>query len=95
MKIRYNVDVDTGLPHVYRHNVSEDEVEDVLRDPIERRRGEGDSQVLIGRTTQGRYLRVIVSLDRDGDGVFVITGYDLGVKAIKALRRRLKKRGLR
>jgi hypothetical protein len=70
MKIRYNVDADTGLPHVYRHNVSEDEIEDVLRDPIERRRGDGDSQVLIGRTAQGRFLRVIVSVDRD-DGVFL------------------------
>jgi hypothetical protein len=95
VKIRYNIDVDTDLPHIYGHGVSEDEVEDVLRNPIERRRGEGDSQVLTGRTDRGRFLRVIISVDADRRGLFVITAYDLGAKPLKALRRRMKKRGLR
>jgi hypothetical protein len=59
VNIRYNIDADTGLPHIYRHNVSEHEVEDVLRGPLENRPGERSSRVLIGRTSQGRYLRVI------------------------------------
>jgi len=40
VNIRYNTDADTGLPHCYRHNVTEDEVEQILRDPIENRRGD-------------------------------------------------------
>ncbi|MCZ7404966.1 MAG: hypothetical protein O8C67_08555 [Candidatus Methanoperedens sp.] len=30
MNIRYYIDPETGLPHIYRHDVSEDEVKDVL-----------------------------------------------------------------
>jgi hypothetical protein len=30
MNTRYYIDPETGLPHIYRHNVSENEVEDVL-----------------------------------------------------------------
>jgi hypothetical protein len=93
VNIRYNIDADTGVPHVYRHNVSEREVQDVLREPLENRPGTGSSRVFIGRTRQGRYLRVIVSIDWDGQGVFVITAYELRGKPLKALRRRMKKRG--
>ncbi|MDP9174853.1 MAG: DUF4258 domain-containing protein [Planctomycetota bacterium] len=93
VKIRYYIDVNTGLPHINGHGVSEQEVEDILRNPIERRRGDGDSQVLIGQTGQGRFLRVIISLDDDQRGVFVITAYDLGGKPRKALRRRMRRRG--
>ena len=93
MNVRYHVDADTGLPHIYGHNVSEQDVEDVLRRPLENRPGDRSSRVLIGQTGQGRYLRVIVSIDWDGQGVFVITAYDLRGKALKALRRRMKKRG--
>jgi hypothetical protein len=74
--------------------VAEHEVEEVLRNPIERRRGDADSQVLIGRTAEGRFLRVIISVDPDRRGVFVITAYDLKAKPLKALRRRMRKRGL-
>lgn len=95
MKIRYNTDPDTGMPHIYAHGVSEHEVEDVLRNPIERRRGDADSQVLVGQTARGRFLRVIISLDADHSGVFVITAYDLTGKPRKALRRRMRMRGLR
>jgi hypothetical protein len=95
VNIRYNRDFDTGLAHIYRHGVSENEVEDVLRNPIERRRGDADSQILIGQTAQGRFLRVIISIDPDRRGVFVITAYDLAAKPLKALRRRMRKRGLR
>jgi len=93
MNIRYNIDADTDLPHIYLHNVSKDEVEEILRSPIERRHGVGDSRVFIGKTANGRFLRVIVSFDEDRKGVFVITADDLRGKPLKALRRRMKKRG--
>ena len=93
MNIRYNLDADSGLPHIYNHNVSEPEVMDVLRGPLENRPGTGESRILIGRTRQGRVLRVIVKFYADGQGIFVITAYDLHGKPLKALRRRLKKRG--
>jgi hypothetical protein len=95
VNIRYNRDLDTGLPHIYGHGVSEEEVEDVLRNPIERRHADAGSQALIGQTDRGRFLRVIVSIDADRRGVFVITAYDLGSKPLKALRRRMRNRGLR
>ena len=31
MDIRYNCDPDTGMPHIYGHRVTEEEVEQVLR----------------------------------------------------------------
>jgi hypothetical protein len=46
------------------------------------------------RANQGASFRVIVAFDEDGQGAFVITAFDLGAKALRALRRRMKKRGL-
>jgi hypothetical protein len=94
LNIRYNIDPDTQQPHIHGHRVFESEVEDVLRFPLESRRGGNDSTVLLGRTRSGRLLRVIVAFDADRTGVFVITAYDLQGKPLKALRRRLRKRGL-
>ena len=34
MKIRFYIDPETELPHIYRHDVREDEVEDVLKNPV-------------------------------------------------------------
>jgi len=58
MKIRYYVDPDTGLPHIFSHGVTENEVADVLMYPGEDRPGK-DARVAIGQTMAGRYLRVI------------------------------------
>ena len=33
MKIRFYIDKETGLPHIYNHEVREDEVQDVLWKP--------------------------------------------------------------
>ncbi len=35
----YYIDLEKGLPHIYNHNVSEREVEDVLLRPEEDRHG--------------------------------------------------------
>jgi hypothetical protein len=49
--------------------------------------------VLVGKTWSGRFLRVIVAFDDDGQGCFVITAFDLTGKPRKALRRRMRRRG--
>ena len=92
MQIRYHIDPKTGLPHIYEHNVSEQEVEDVLSGPLQDIRGRDDSRFAIGQTGQGRYLRVIYVPDPAPDSVFVITAYELGPKAKRAIRRKKKKK---
>ena len=37
MDLWFNIDPETGLPHIYRHGIEEYEVEDVLDNPIETR----------------------------------------------------------
>jgi len=59
MKIRFYVDPESGTPHVHRHGVGEDEVEDILGNLREDRPGREDSRVATGQTRVGRYLRVI------------------------------------
>lgn len=93
MDVRFNIDPDTEQPHIYGHGVSESKVLDVLWQPLENRAGSEGSRVLIGRTRAGRVLRVIVSFDNDGEGVFVITAFEVEGKSLKALRRRLRRRG--
>jgi hypothetical protein len=92
MKIRFYVDQDTGLPHIYEHEVREDEVEDVLRKPGEDRPGKENSRIAMGQTRAGRYLRVIYVPDLEPDSVFVITAYELVGKPLKAYRRRRRRR---
>jgi hypothetical protein len=92
MDIRFLVDQDTGLPHLYGHNVTEKEVEEALRNPGENRRGNEDSRVVIGQTNAGRYLRVIYVPDPDPNCIFVITAYDLRGKPLAAYRRRRRRR---
>jgi hypothetical protein len=89
---RYYTDPETGLPHIYRHGVAEEDVEDVLRRPMEDRPGREGARVALGRSRSGRYLRVIYVADPVPDSVFVITAYQPGAKALKALRRRRRRR---
>ena len=92
MKIRYYLDPETELPHIYRHNVSEHEVEEVLGRSGEDRPGREGSRVAIGRASDGRYLRVIYVPDPDPDSVFVITAYDLRGKPLIAYKRRHRRK---
>ena len=89
--LRFFIDPSTGEPHIGGHGVTEAEVEEVLRRSIEDRPGSEGSRVALGQTEAGRYLKVIYVPDPDPGSVFVITAYDLGPKAKKALRRRRKK----
>ena len=95
MNIRFNSDRETGLPHIYDHDVSEDEVEDVLLNPSENRAGRDESRVAIGQTQAGRYLRVIYLRDPQPDSVFVLTAYELTGKPLAAYRRRQRRRNKR
>jgi hypothetical protein len=90
MMIRFHVDLETGLPHIYGHNVTENEVSQVMRRPGEIRRGEEDSMVAIGQTEA--YLRVIYVPDPNSSSIFVITAYDLKGKPLAAYRRRRHRR---
>ena len=92
MIIRFYIDPETHLPHIYNHEVREDEVEDVLRKPGEDRTGKENSRIAIGQTKGGRYLRVIYVPDPEPDSVFVITAYELMGKPLKAYRRRSRRR---
>ena len=95
MNIRFYIGPETGLPHIYNHDVDEDEVEDVLRNPGEDRSGCDRSRIAIGQTQAGRYLRVIYVPDPEPDSVFVITAYELKGKPLTAYRRRQRRRGRR
>lgn len=92
MEIRFYTDPETELPHILKHEVSEREVEDVLRRPGEDRVGREGSRVAIGQTRAGRFLRVIYVADDDGSSLFVITAYDLVGKALTAYRRRMRRK---
>jgi len=93
LDLRFYIDPETGEPHIHGHNVSEQDVEDILKRPGEDRPGQEGVRVAIGRTSNGRYLRVIYALDVESSSVFVITAYELRGKPLTAyLRRRRKKR---
>ena len=49
MNIRFYIDPETGLPHIYNHDVEEEEVKDVLDSPGEDRPGRDGSRVAVGR----------------------------------------------
>ena len=90
--VRYYIDPETGSPHIYNHDTTEDEVEQVLARPVEDRQGYEGARVAIGQTQAGRYLRVIYVPDPEPGSVFVITSYELRGKALTAYRRRRRKR---
>ncbi|MGH8513328.1 MAG: DUF4258 domain-containing protein [Gammaproteobacteria bacterium] len=94
ISIRFYIDPATNEPHIYNHNVHENEVEDVLGSPGEDRPGRDGSRIVIGKTHGGRYLRVIYVPDPEAGSVFVITAYELIGRPLAAYRRRRKsKRG--
>ena len=71
--------------------VEEREVEDILASPGEDRPGRESSRIAVGKTRDGRYLRVIYVPDRDPGQVFVITAYELRGKPPAAFRRRMRR----
>ena len=47
MRIRFYIDPETNQPHIFKHNVTEDEVMDVLTSPGEDRAGKEGARVAI------------------------------------------------
>jgi hypothetical protein len=92
MNIRYYIDPESNLPHIYNHHVQESEVENVLKKPGEDRPGRDGSRVAIGQTEEGRFLRVIYVPDLELDSYFVITAYELTGNVLKAYRRRRRRK---
>lgn len=92
MNLRWFLDPESGLPHIYGHGVTEEEVRHVLRHPGERTRSDRNSWVVLGQTQAGRYLRVVYVPDKVGDGVFVVTAFELKGKPLRAYKRRRKHR---
>ncbi len=93
MKVRYYIDPETDQPHIYKHDVAESEVEEVLPQPGEDRAGSDGSRVATGRTRARRLLRVIYVPDSEPKSVFVITAYELSGKPALAYRRRRRRLG--
>ncbi len=91
MKVRYYLDPQTDVPHIYGHDVSELEVGQVLKRPAEDYPGHEGSRVAIGPTSTERTLRVIYVPDREPNSVFAITAYDLRGKPLLAYRRRRRR----
>lgn len=92
MEIRFHKDPETGLPHIYEHGVTENEVREVLFGAGDDFRGRKNTWIKFGQTIGGRYLKLIYVPDEDGDGLFLITAYELKGKALKAFRRRQRRR---
>ena len=94
MNLRFNIDRETRLLHIYDHGVEEYEVEDVLLDDkVEDRHSRDDIRSAIGQTRGGRYLRVIYKRDPAPDNILVITAYELRGQPRNAYRRRQRRRG--
>jgi hypothetical protein len=93
LSVRYYIDPENGCPHIYGHRVTEEDVEDVLLHPGEDRAGREGSRVILGKTRNGRYLKVIYVPDHQTNSVFIITAYELTGKPLSAYKRRLKSRG--
>lgn len=92
MNLRFHYDPDTGLPHIWNHGVTEQEVEEILRKKNPSVPGKGNSIIKFGQTMAGRYLKVIYSKDRTGDGFFVITSYELRGKSKKAFQKQQRRK---
>lgn len=93
MRIRFYLDPETARPHVENHGVTTQEVTEAFGKRGEDRPGREGSRVAIGHTRAGRVLRLVYAPDNDGDGVFVITAYELKGKPLTAYNRRRRRRG--
>lgn len=91
MNIRFYADPEPGEPHIYRHQVHEEEVEEILRRPTDDFPGRNKSRIALGQTVAGRYLQVVYVPDPDRRSIFVVTAYDLRGKTLTAFLCRKRK----
>jgi hypothetical protein len=87
MELRFWNDPETGLPHIFNHGVTEQEVRQVLRRPGLDLPGDRNSRTILGQTLAGRYLKVVFVPDEGGQSGFVVTAYELRCHALSVYRR--------
>ena len=92
MELRFWIDPETDLPHVFDHGVTEEEVRQVLSRPGEELPGNDRSRIRLGQTDAGRYLQVVYVPDAGGEGAFIVTAFDLSPNAKRAFRRRQRRK---
>ena len=92
MTLRFYDDPETGVPHIWQHGVTEREVHEVMRNPMEDIPGTNNTMHALGQTSAGKYLRVIYVPDEEPDSYFVITAYPLTGKPLQAFRKRMRRR---
>lgn len=92
MNIRFYIDPETDLPHIYNHGVDEEEVRDILRNPGDVQRSNRNSKMAFGQTSDGRYLCVVYVRDPEPHSFFVVTAYALRGNDLSAYRRRRRKK---
>ncbi len=92
MELRFWRDPETGLPHIYEHGVTEEEVQYVLSRPGLNFPEDRNSRVHQGQTAAGRHLKAVYVPDEGADSAFVVTAYELRGKGLRAYRR-AKRRG--
>lgn len=92
MNIRFYDDPVTRLPHIYNHEVSESEVEEIFYNPHDDYSGSENSRIAVGQTNAGRYLKVVYTRDPMPNSIFVITALEPSDKQIKAFRRGKRRR---
>jgi hypothetical protein len=92
VELRFWIDPETHLPHIFDHGVTEEEVRQVLSRAGEEFPGTDDSRIRLGQTEAGRYLQVVYVPDAVGDSAFVVTALDLTPKAKRAFRRRQRRK---
>ena len=94
MELRFWNDPESGLPHIYEHNVTEEEVREVLRgrglDYPEGR----NARAHLGQTNAGRHLKVVYVPDKGHHSAFVVTAYELRGNALKTYRRARRRKKL-
>lgn len=91
--VRFYIDPETGQPHVLNHGVTEREVREVLMQRGEDRPGKEGARIKLGQTEEGRYLRVVYTLDDQPRSMFVITALELKGKPLTAYRARRRRQG--
>ncbi|MPZ50588.1 MAG: hypothetical protein GEU75_15040 [Dehalococcoidia bacterium] len=89
-EVTFHIDPETMLPHVYNHDVTEDEAEQVLRSPLEVRYGYEGALIAFGRTLDGRIMRVVYGARNDSLSS-IITAFQLSGKPLAAFRRRIRR----
>ena len=87
MEVRFHLEPDSDLPHIYGHGVTEDEAEFILGHAGRGRPGRDGCQHARGQTASGRHLRVVCVPDKVGGGVFVVTGWEMRGNELRAYRR--------